>query len=262
MFKGFNVKYPEYEVITPQTNLSFVVRSLNVSEEERLKGSFMTPSKITEHLNKCLFDAIVSKPQQIKTYDDFLKKVTLKDRDAILYGLYHITYEDIRNYNIRCGACGKEYPVKVKASETFNMNQYPGKDILKERVEVPLEKTPGVTAFIKQATLFEEITSLKTLGGQPASNLDIITESLVIDRFEQLPETGDVIVYDERGDVIDAYMALPSKDKRLVNKKYIENFGQYGIELKMKSACIHCGAEDIINIDLFANFFRMVYEVQ
>lgn len=262
MFKGFNVKYPEYEVVTPQTNLSFVVRSLNVSEEERLKGSFMTPSKITEHLNKCLFDAVVSKPQQIKTYDDFLKKVTLKDRDALLYGLYHITYEDIRNYNVRCGTCAKEYPVKVKASETFNMNPYPGKDILKERIEVPLEKTPGVSAYIKQATLFEEIASLKSLGPHATQNLDIVTESLIVDRFEQLPKEGDTITYDQRADVVDAYMALPSKDKRLINKNYIESFGKYGIELKMQSTCIHCGEGDVIDIDLFSNFFRMVYEVQ
>ena len=45
-FKGFNIKYPEYEVITPHTNLSFTLRSLNVQEEETLKGSLVTPQKI------------------------------------------------------------------------------------------------------------------------------------------------------------------------------------------------------------------------
>ena len=48
MFRGFNLKYPEYEVITPQTKRSFTLRSLNVSEEENMKGSMMTPLKITE----------------------------------------------------------------------------------------------------------------------------------------------------------------------------------------------------------------------
>ena len=33
MFTTFHAKYPEYEVITPQTKLSFTVRSLTVSEE-------------------------------------------------------------------------------------------------------------------------------------------------------------------------------------------------------------------------------------
>ena len=110
-FKGFNLKYPEYEVITPHTHLSFSLRSLSVSEEERLKGSLLTPTKITEHLNKCLYESIVQKPESITDYKTFLKSLSLKDRDALLYGLYHITYEEIRNYDIRCTNCKKEYPV-------------------------------------------------------------------------------------------------------------------------------------------------------
>ena len=81
MFIGFNLQYPEYEVITPQTHLSFTVRTLSVSDEERLKGSLMTPAKVTEHLNKCIYETLVKKPDTIKEYKDFLKLVTLKDRD-------------------------------------------------------------------------------------------------------------------------------------------------------------------------------------
>jgi len=62
MFQGFNIKYPEYEVITPQTNLSYHVRSLNVQEEERLKASFLTPTKANDHLNKCIYDSFVKRP--------------------------------------------------------------------------------------------------------------------------------------------------------------------------------------------------------
>ena len=114
MFKGFNLKYPEYEVITPQTKLSFTIRSLNVQEEERLKGSLLTPQKITEHLNKCLYESLISKPEVVKDFKTFLENVTLKDRDALLYGLYHITYEEIRNYDIKCSFIGGgNFGVKV-----------------------------------------------------------------------------------------------------------------------------------------------------
>ena len=68
-FKGFAVEYPEYEVITPQTNKSFTLRSLSVQEEEKLKGSLITPAKIAEHLNKCIFTTLVSKPKGIDTLD-------------------------------------------------------------------------------------------------------------------------------------------------------------------------------------------------
>lgn len=260
MFKGFNVKYPEYEVITPQTNLSYNVRSLNVQEEERLKGSLLSAVKINEHLNKCLFDSITKKPEGVTSYDQFLKSTTLKDRDAILYGLYHITYEEIRNYDVTCSSCRKDYPVTVQASSTFSMNSYPTGDVLTKTVQIELPMTPGVFAFIKQPTLFDEMAALKSTGSN-SKNLDIITETLIISKFQQNPEDGDTEIYSDREDVIDAYMSLPSKDKRTIYKKYREEFGQYGIYLKMLSTCVHCGTEAEIDIDLVENFFRMVHSI-
>jgi len=262
MFTGFNVKYSEYEVITPQTNLSFNVRSLNVQEEENLKGSLVTPTKITEHLNKCIYDIIVKKPDSIKDFDSFLRRITLKDRDALLYGLYHITYEEIRNYEIRCGNCKKEYPVTIKASSTFNFNPYPGKDILSKKIKVDLPATSGVSAQIKQPSLFDETFALKELISRPGSSVDIIIETLIIDNFTQTTEEStEPIIYSDRSDIIDAYLSLPARDKRKIHETYFENFGKYGIDLKMKSFCPNCGKEETINIDLVDNFFRAMYSV-
>ena len=260
VFKGFNVKYPEYEVITPQTKLSFNVRSLNVQEEERLKGSLMTPTKVTEHLNKCIYDSIVVKPESIPDYNTFLKTVTLKDRDALLYGLYHITYEEIRNYEIKCSTCGKNYPVTVKASSTFNFTAYPGDNILGKikKVELPIIK--GVSVFIKQPTLHDEMTAIRELSARPGSSIDIIIETLIIDSFEELrEEQTEPTIYKDRVDIIDAYLSLPAKDKREIHNQYLEEFGKYGIELKMKTYCSECSQEEDINIDLVDNFFRAVY---
>jgi len=256
-FKGFGVSYPEYEVITPQTKLSFHVRSLNVSEEERLKGSLVTPQKVTEHLNRCLFDSIVKKPETIKNFKTFLTSVTLKDRDAILYGLYHITYEEIRNYDVRCLACRKMFPVTVQASSTFNINLYPGKDILTKRVKVPLPVTTGVSVVIKQPTLENEQNLMRELSG---ISLDIITEMLILDRFEQdIVEATEPKVYNEPQDIRDAYMSLPAKDKRAIHDSYLEEFGQYGVELKMRTLCTFCGQDEIVDVDLVDSFFRMVF---
>ena len=261
MFKGFDIKYPEYEVHTPHTNLSYNVRSLNVQEEEKLKGSLLSAIKVNEHLNKCIYDSITKKPEEIKNYDTFLKHTTLKDRDALLYGLYHITYEEIRNYDVTCPSCRKEYPVTVQASSTFNMNSYPNNDILTKQVKVDLPISHGVCAFISQPTLFEEMAALKTLGVSTGTNMDILTETLILKKFQQDPEGGDTIIYSDREDIMDAYMTLPSKDKREIYKKYKEEFGQYGISLKMASNCVHCGAQDEIDIDLVENFFRMVHSI-
>ena len=263
MFTGFNdIKYPEYEVITPQTHLSFTVRSLNVQEEENMKGSLMTPVKVTEHLNKCIYDVLVKKPDTINDFKDFLKQVSLKDRDALLYGLYHITYEEIRNYDVRCGSCKKEYPITVKASDMFGFTSYPGDDVLTKRVKVDLPISKGITAYIKQPTLQDEIDALKNLVTLKGTNLDAVTQTLIVDRFEQDVESQTKQnVFSDRYEILEAFKTLPARDRRLINKSYIDHFGNYGIELKMKSFCQSCGAEEIITVDLVENFFRMVYTV-
>lgn len=262
-FKGFQVTYPEYEVITPQTKLSFKLRSLSVAEEERLKGSLVTPLKIAEHLNQCLFETITNKPEGFDTLDKFQRGLTLKDRDALLYGLYHVTYEEIRNYQVTCKQCGKEYPVTVKASETFNFNPYPGENIVKNKIGVELPVTKGVFAYIKQPTLFDEIETLKELGSRPGSTIDTITETLIIDRFEQdIVDKKETLKYKTKEDILDAFLTLPARDKRAIFSSYEREFGQYGIDLKMKSVCSSCGHGDVYDIELVESFFRSLYSAQ
>lgn len=264
-FKGFQTKsFPEYEVITPQTKQSFTVRSLTVQEEERLKGSFVTPTKIADHLDKCLFDSIVTKPENITDYESFLRNVTLKDRDALLYGLFHVTYEEIRNYQIKCGTCTKEYPVTIEASKTFNFNVYPGEgNIISERKNVKLPVTKTVTAVIKQPTLMDELSAVRDLGNRPGTTIELITETLIIDKFiEDITQTTTPLEYTDRIDIIDAYLALPARDKRIIFKTYEDEFGKYGIQLSMKSFCPQCGSEEVHNIDLVENFFRSLYSIR
>jgi len=233
---------------------------LNVQEEERIKGSLVTPTKITEHLNRCIFDTLVEKPDKIKTFNDFLETVTTKDRDALLYGLYHITYDEIRNYDVKCGTCKKEYSVTIEASSTFNINVYPGDDILKKKARFELPITKGVFVSVKQPSLKDELHALKTFSNRAGVTVEVLTETLIIDCFEQdNAEANPPDLYDDRLDIIDAYLSLPARDKIMIFNKYMEEFGNYGIDLKMKSFCTNCGADEIIIIDLLEQFFRMVF---
>ena len=260
MFTGFELKYPEYEVSTPQTKQSFTTRSLNVSEEERMKASFLSPQKITEHLNLVIFESFVKKPKHINDIQSFLKFTTTKDRDALLYALYHVSYEEIRNYDVTCTSCRKDYPITVKASDTFSMDIYPDDDILKKEVTVELPISKGVSAVIKQPTLLDEDYMYKRQSVQPGAKLDILSEVLAIQRFEQNIEAQvEPKVYTDRSDIVDAYMTLPPRDRRHISDSYTEHFGKYQMNLKMVSHCKFCGNEDVMNIDLVENFFRMVH---
>lgn len=254
------IKYPEYEVVTPQSHQSFMVRSLNVQEEEKMKGSLITPAKITEHLNRCIFDVIVKKPEDIKTYEDYLKKTTLRDRDALLYGVYHISYKEVRDYNVTCSSCNNEYPVTVNASDTFNMVTYPGKDILNKTIKFKLPISKDITVYIKQPTIWDEEMTLKTLSTTPGYTLDILTNSLCILKIEQKEsEAGKVSEYTNRSDIVDVYLLLAAMDRRSIIDKYLESFGKYKIDLKMQTTCRSCGIQEVIDIDLAENFFRLVY---
>lgn len=260
MFKGFqDVPLPEYEVITPQTLKSYTVRSMTVQEEERLKGSMITPQKITEHINRCIYDLIVKKPEEIKDYNTFERITTTKDRDALLYGIYHVSYGEIRNYDIKCNNCNKSYPVTISASSTFNITPYDKKkgDILKKEIEIPLTIFKGVKATIKQPTLMDELNVLTSFGS--GKNDSVVADSIPIVKFEQIVAEKEPVLITEKEDIIDAMFSLSPKDRKLINEKYEDNFGKYCVELKMKSFCPNCGEEQISTIDLVTQFFRMVW---
>ena len=64
----FKISYPEYTVITPQSNREFTIRSLNVQDEERFKSSSLAPNQFASHLNNIIWECIVKKPDDIKTF--------------------------------------------------------------------------------------------------------------------------------------------------------------------------------------------------
>ncbi len=259
MFTGFGIKYPEYDVVLP-SHLQFSLRSMTVQEEEKMKGSLVNPIKITEHLNKILYELSVKKPEIITDYTSFLKNVTLLDRDVLLYGLYHITYDEIRNYDITCSSCKKIYPVTIKASSTFNMTMFPTDDVIAKQFTVDLPVMKGVSVVIKQPTLFDEMTAINSLSSRPGTSNDSITETLIIDHFEQNIETqASPNIINDRVDIIDAYKSLPALDKRSIQNKYNEEFGKYSLDLKMKTYCTHCGFEEEVGLDIVSNFFRALY---
>ena len=259
MFTGFkDIVAPVYEVVTPQTHLRYTLRSLDVGEEEQLKGSLLSSGKVADHLNKCIFKVLVDKPDVVTDYASFLSHTTIKDRDALLFGLYHVTYEEIRNYVVKCSGCQKESKVTVKASDMFNFKSYPNDNICDLEIEVPLPSTRGVTACIKQPTLVDENRIYNSVN-TAIYPIGIALQTVAISKIKQdILESKTPIIWDDRNDIIDAYTALKPKDKRAIVDAYTESFGQYCIELHMRYSCQFCGLSDDVEVDLVDNFFRMV----
>lgn len=263
VFQGFNIKYPEYSVITPHTLLEFTIRSMTVAEEEKLKGSLLTTNKLAEHLNNVIFECLAKKPDSIKSYQDFIGKLSIKDRDALMYGLYHVTYKDIQAYDVSCGECNHLNSVKVDFLKGFKCSMWedPATPALDKEVKVKLDIASNVTVVVKQPKLSDEEKLLKSMAFSSEATRDMAMQLLMINRFEvDRPEakTPDTIV--ERENILKGYNQLPSTDRKLIEKAYADNFGKYGVDVQSIVICQKCGFENKITIDLVRQFFRSMYE--
>lgn len=257
IFKGFDIKYPEYTVQLPQSKLEFSVRSMLTNEEERLKSSMTSPLGIINILNKTLYECIVSeKPEMQK----FLQSISLLDRETLYYGLYQISYSDIKNYTVRCSSCKKEYDVSVESSNCFSINPYTGTDnLLEKKIAIEMPTVPGVMCYIRTPRLIDEFDAVKNFSTRLGYTLDLLNETLIIDRFEITSEIQtEPQIYSDRDNVMDCYLQLPVKDKRIIFDTYTKEFGNYKMDLKFKSFCSNCGNENETTINIVECLFRAI----
>lgn len=261
LFKGFASKYPEFEVLTPQRKQTFTVRTMTVNEEEILKGSLLTPLTVPEHLAQVLWTCIVKKPEYIKTYDDFIKNVTLRDRDALVYGLYVSTYKDIQNFSITCRECDQTTKVKVNMDKSASFEVWPkDEDIINYNEKIELEMTPGVECYLKVPTMYDEIETAKRSLKMSEKMASLAQDSLMIQKFVVLPTpentTEEVIKSPEN--ILTGYTTLPAKDRRMIVDKYHELYDKYMMTVSTEFTC-RCGNVQKVGIDITRQFFLALY---
>jgi len=262
MFQGFQQKLPEYEIMCPQSRRTFTVKSMNIAEEEKLKGSFMFSAKMLDHLNKCLFDSTIpeKRPEDIQTYSDFLEKISVIDRQAILFGLYHITYGEIRNYEVGCESCEKTYSITTNTKDIFSIKLSADDKLMEKTFPANLEIFSKIVVYVKQPSLKEEFDAMNAYAPNlSGESLAYVENCILIDKIEEFGEDGEILSsYNTLEDIMDGFKTLPSKDKRKIQEVYKEKFGDFSVNLKMKSRCTFCGHEEDLTIDLVSQFFRMV----
>ena len=264
VFNGFEIEYPEYSVVTPHSLKEFTIRTLTVGEEEKLKGSLLTPNRLASHLNQVIYSCICKKPDDIKTYEDFLNKLTIKDRDALMYGLYHVTYKDIHNYDVECGQCQHVNSVKINFEKSFRAKLWPKdspKSAIDTEVSVKLQTAKNLTAIVKQPKLIDEDNLMKDSAFSSDELRDMNLQLLIISRFEiDRPESKAPDTLEDRDNIFKGYQQLPSTDRKLIDKAYLDNFGKYGVDVAARVKCQKCSHETDVTIDLVRQFFRAMYE--
>jgi len=258
----FEIKYPEYSLTTPQTLLDFTIRSLTVSEEETLKASLLQPSQLAQHLNKVIYASLVKKPENINDMETFLKNITLKDRDALMFALYHVTYKDIHNYDVTCPSCDTINSVKVNFNKSLVFNPWnKDKSILTNEEKVQLELASSVTIVLRQPTIYNEEMLLRQLGHSTEEIREKQMSLLGIKHILiNIDEQKKPDIIEDRDNIQTIFNKLPASDKKLVDKKFSDTYDKYKSEVKTIVKCQKCGIEKETTIDLVSQFFRTMFE--
>ena len=101
--------------------------------------------KIEKKLDPATGQVIQEKPDFIKTPDDFKKMVTMRDREALLYGSYHSTFGDTNDFTTTCSDCGNSETLKLSLSNIFSMTPYPGSESIQHSYKAARLGTPDDT---------------------------------------------------------------------------------------------------------------------
>jgi len=185
-------------------------------------------------------------PKEIAKFDYDID--TPDDDDGIIVGDKNIKYVDDEP-DIK--------PQIINKQEEVHISRY--ESILDKRVDVILPVSK-VHAILKQPTLLDEEKALSSIVFAKKNQTDMINEIMVIERFEQY-NVGDKIpsvIITEREDILYEYVNLPPRDKTEIFKKFHDEFGQYGIDLKTRYICSQCGESNELEVDIVVQFFRMV----
>lgn len=208
IFKGFNIKYPRYSVICPQTGFAYDVRSLNVAEVSKLKTSLTTPSQAPALISEVLWNSIETKPDFITSLEDFKKYTTLRDREALIYGLYQVSFGDDREFSLTCRSCGNVQLLKIKMSKLFSMEAYPGSEammnsykvakivdpqVFDPEIEKELQRNQATRPFIKPAGMPDEIAKIheeemKDISRDDVDELDMALGKKPENKIEYVPD--------------------------------------------------------------------------
>ena len=260
MLPGF--QYPVYTCVCPQTKYTFDVRCLTVSEEDKILSSATFGYQMLHNINEILYQCCVNKPDNIKTFDDFRKHVTQKDRDALLYSLLQASDADEQVLEVVCASCRAKKTVKVKLSECFSANMYPGAEgeILQKEVPVTVQLGDYTGVFtLKVPTLERERQVLTYLGPKKVS-ISMLTFLLTVHNAVLKQKDQDVEKAESLSDLEVMLRSVPGKVGRKIRNVFNEEFGQYGMNLQYRYICDDCGSTNTHTIDLVEVLFRTVTE--
>ena len=257
--------FPKYEVITPHTKHSFLIRSMTVNQENVLKESSVSASRALSIVNQTLFDCIEDKEAPFNTLEGFEQNLTMVDRTALIYGLIIATYGETQKLSYTCPNCGNRIEVEVNIPENTTVSMYEGNEPIITRrdvIELPVSKYKVVLGV---PTLKDEkIFSLsKGVSKEVMNKVDdyLIVKKLIVPGTET-SATGTELTQEYSIDnIFDIYTTvcqLPARDRKAIYNTWSENFGDYGVKVNIPIVCTACRTENESRMNVVEELFRQL----
>ncbi len=252
---------PKWLVITPHTKHNVSMKSLLVQQEETLKSSALSTVKMLELINKIVYDCIDERKAPFDNIENFMKNITMADRETLIFGLVVASYGEEQDFNVTCNACSKTFTEKSNLVQNLEINLYNGKEpMLKKDVDVVLPVSKA-TAVLRMPTLWDEyiFANSKGISQEVIRKADdyLVVKALKLPAKDSKdPEKNTTVIMDNVFDIYAQMRSMPARDRKTIYKAWTENFGEYGTKVLIPTLCPHCGNRGEMNVSMISEMFR------
>jgi len=250
-----------------------ILAPLTGAEEQELKSANVNMLTFLKAFDKILYVKLINKEELgIKTFEDFVKKLTPQDKTLMVLALSLSSFSKLGFVNTVCTNCGNEYPVEVKPEELWH--------------EDSLE-----TVWDKEEDPFEYTETQKFLDGNLIFDLGLPTEDVRLQVMQQVlkknPEDTELTIMDTvaffikritikdgikkgknlvlediKKDILPFLQDLPTKVKDLIlNDIDLTIFDKYMPKLYQESRCTRCTTINKTDINIENEFFRKALQL-
>ena len=140
--------------------------------------------------------------------------------------------------------------------------------MFRNKIEIPLTILQDVKCILKVPVIADEIELAKKSLETSAEDSQLMTDLLMVKCFELPPskekkvnEEGKEVevtkqnFIDDRDKILEAYKVLPSYDRKLITKQYLDQIDKYRIGVSAENTC-RCGYKQEVRIDVTRQFFQ------
>jgi hypothetical protein len=258
---NLNIQYPSYVVETPQTGKKVELKALNISQEEKLKSSYVDQedtASMTDILNQTLYSSIAKKEEGVTdSYLNFLKNFTIVDREALFVGLTHASYDNTHDYTATCPKCRRRFDFKVNLDEGFSYNKAET-SLLEKSFEFELPQSKLKISY-SAPTLQKELYIYKNFEDMVSVSPTYLNILLYIDNIKYIPEGGkNYKTVTDKLDILNIFKMLRPNDYKAFKKEVEDNIEQYRSSLMYNVKCPHCSNKFEFSVNVVQEFFRLV----